>query len=661
MKTHFKSYFLLFLIALFFTSCQDEVVELITPEEQGIIVANSTLSNLMFRASANSVAADNVVDNSSCFSVELPVTVIVGNITITIENEEGFDELEEILDNFDDEIPAFVFPITIISSDYTETVIQNQDQLEALLDDCIEDDDVIECIDFVFPISFSVLNTDFVIIDTVIIENNEELYDFIDDLDDDANLVSLNFPVTLINANGDTQTVNSNDELSMAIQNASDDCDNDDVFADCDVNEIEISLKECVWEIDDEVNDFDDLYIDFNDDFTLQITGDDLQQAISGNWAVTQTDGQTFLVLSELSSLQEDLEGEWLITECDDDELYITRNGINLELDKDCNEADCNTEEVKDYLQTCIWNAVDVTGNTQLVDYDLDFKDEGVLLVTASNGESVTGNWAVVSVTEGIFLNIEGINGSNIQAINGYWKLFECDDDRLEFTIDNMFIILEQDCDNDDDNDDAFDCFDDFDAYIQLCDDNNDGFEVFDLTTAYANCAPSADMVSYYVTLNDAETASNPITNPQAFTNTTAPQTIYVRVEIDNEVEVFEIELKLENCNDGICTESELVNRLKECEWDIESYAGDSSFDIFYFDFMENDELIVASDNESYTGNWTTDTDGDVFLEFSNISGGNVTIFNGINFRVVECTATQVILHDVTNSNNELVLEKDCE
>ena len=133
MKTQIKFYFFLFLITLFFASCQDEVVQLNEPDAEEVIVANSVLSNLMLRTSANAVSEDNVIDNTSCFSVALPVTVIVGNITITIENQEGIDDLEELLENFEDEIPEFVFPITIIDADYTETVIENQDQLEAVL------------------------------------------------------------------------------------------------------------------------------------------------------------------------------------------------------------------------------------------------------------------------------------------------------------------------------------------------------------------------------------------------------------------------------------------------------------------------------------------------------------------------------------------------
>lgn len=551
MKSYFKYYYLFLVVTLFFVSCQDETVDVEEPMQEQLIAPNSELSNLMLRASSNSVSSDNIVDNSSCFSVDLPVTVVVGNITITIENEEGFDELEEILEDFEDEIPEFIFPITIVSADYTETVIENQSQLEALLEDCEEPDDIIECVDFVYPISFSTLNTDFVVIDTITIESNEDLYEFLEELDDDTTLVALNFPVTLEFANGESETVNSNTELSDAILSVGDDCEIDD-FDNCDSDDIRNKLKECVWDLDDEFDDFDDLTAQFNEDFTLKITGENLQEPITGTWEVVGNDNsEVFLILSDLTALSQDLGGEWLVVECDDDdEIEIVKNDFELELEQNC------------------------------------------------------------------------------------------------------------------DTEDAFDCFESFDAYIELCDENNDGEEIFDLTTVFANCTPSVDMVSYHVSQADADANMNSLQNPQSYVNTTAPQTIYVRVELDNEFEVFELTLKLEDCttNNDSCTEAEVVERLKECKWEISSYAGDDSYNVFSIDFMENNELSIIADNETYTGNWTTDTDGGgVFLEFSDISGGNVMVLNGINFKVVECTETQIIFHDVTDSANELVLNKECD
>lgn len=546
MKFYFKSYYLFFVLTLLFVSCQKEAVDVEEPSSEEILTPNSNLSNLIQRTSANNVSRDDILDNSSCFSVELPVTVKVSDITITIETEDDFDELEDILEDFEGEIPEFFFPITLISADYIETLIENQSQLEALLGDCEEQDDTIECVDFVYPISFSTLNIDFVIIDTINIESNKALYDFLESLNDDATLVALNFPVILRFANGETQTVNSNTELSNAISSVGDDCQIDD-FSNCDEGDVRNKLKECVWNLDDE---FNDLTATFNENFTLKITAEDLQEPITGRWEVTSNDNsEVLLTLSNLTALNQDLEGEWLVVECEDDEIKIIKNDFELTLEKDCE-------------------------------------------------------------------------------------------------VDN-----------------PFECFENFDAFIELCDENNDGVESFNLAVGYSDCASRADMISYYLSLEDAENNINPIVETESYTNTSVSQIIYVRVEIDNEFQVFELELKLVNCNTSACAEADLVGTLKNCEWKISSLGGDDSFNIFNINFMDDNVLVIMSDDntETYDGNWTTVDDGYIFLEFTNIFGGNAEVLNGINFEVVECSETQIILHDVTDSANELVLDKNCD
>ncbi len=185
MKLKINQLFLLaFFTLLTFSACQNEETEVNSPSEQEMIDPNSPLATFMTNVTANYGAYDDILDDASCFSVELPVTIMVSDITITIETEADLDQLEDIFEELegDDDFLDFVFPITIIFNDYTEIVIENEDQLENFITECNDDDDVIECVDFVYPISFSVFNSEFNIVDTIIIENDEALYEFLDDL-----------------------------------------------------------------------------------------------------------------------------------------------------------------------------------------------------------------------------------------------------------------------------------------------------------------------------------------------------------------------------------------------------------------------------------------------------------------------------------------------
>ena len=192
MKTKFNQLILLAFFALLsFTACQNEETQISEPSEQETIAPASALAGLMSNTTANFGAYDDVLDGASCFSVELPVTVIVSDITIVIETLEDLEELEDLFEEFDgnEDILDFIFPITIIFNDYTEVVIENEEQLENFITDCDDevDDDVIECIDFVYPISFSIFNADFDIIDTISIGSDEELYNFLEELEEDDN------------------------------------------------------------------------------------------------------------------------------------------------------------------------------------------------------------------------------------------------------------------------------------------------------------------------------------------------------------------------------------------------------------------------------------------------------------------------------------------
>jgi len=170
---------LAFFALLSFNSCQTEVLEVTETDEETLIAPNSTLAYLMQFTATNDGSVDNIMDETNCFSVNLPVTIIVNDITITINTLEDLALIEDIFNEFDadDDILEFLFPIIIILNDYDEIVIENEDQLEAFIEQCVNDEEeVIECIDFQYPISFSVYNTDFQIIETLVIENDRQLH-----------------------------------------------------------------------------------------------------------------------------------------------------------------------------------------------------------------------------------------------------------------------------------------------------------------------------------------------------------------------------------------------------------------------------------------------------------------------------------------------------
>ncbi|MEL7004204.1 MAG: hypothetical protein AAFN93_15905 [Bacteroidota bacterium] len=153
----------MFLAVILVTGCQDEVEEVITPPPEEAITSNSNVANLITRTTLRDGSQDNILDSSSCTSIVLPISVIANGLEITIDSIADFVVLERIFDELDDDedLLEFIFPITVILSDHSEIVINSEEELDNILEGCIEggNDDDIECIDFNYPISVNIFDT----------------------------------------------------------------------------------------------------------------------------------------------------------------------------------------------------------------------------------------------------------------------------------------------------------------------------------------------------------------------------------------------------------------------------------------------------------------------------------------------------------------------
>ena len=117
MKPNYKFALILsFFALLFVTSCQNEFLEETPQNQEETLVPDSPLTAVMRSTVTNDGTVDNILDESSCFTVNLPVTIIANGITITIDSLEDLEVIEEIFDEFgdDEDDLDFLFPITII-------------------------------------------------------------------------------------------------------------------------------------------------------------------------------------------------------------------------------------------------------------------------------------------------------------------------------------------------------------------------------------------------------------------------------------------------------------------------------------------------------------------------------------------------------------------
>jgi hypothetical protein len=275
----------------------------------------------------------------------LPVTVKANGVEFTIQSEDDYSEIEKILDRFDDDddwVKIF-FPVTVVLADHTEIIVNNEDDLEDLTEDCADDgsDDDIECIDFNYPLQISIYDADNQVSDVITINNDKQLYDFIDDLDDDE-IASFNFPLTLILSDGSELNINNHDELEDALENAIDDCDEDDDSDhnddDIDNTELKNILMDGQWEItyffddEDETSDFSGYIFSFLDGGVAKARKGDL--VTEGLWYANGDDGGLELELNfgENSPLDE-LEEDWDVVDMKENRIDLKDVGDDDEPD----------------------------------------------------------------------------------------------------------------------------------------------------------------------------------------------------------------------------------------------------------------------------------------------------------------------------------------
>jgi len=444
-----KLFFYLTLFLFVFTSCQDEVVKIEQAPQEEVLQANTNVAVLMQRTTKKDGSKDNIMDNASCLSVELPVTVVIQGIEIIIDSEEDLQVIEDIFDEFDDDLDEldFIFPIVIIKSDYTEITINNFDELENLIDECEDEneiDDDIECVDFVYPITLSIYNANDELADTVTIENDEEFYHFMDDLED-YHVVQINFPIMVVLYDGTEKTVNNMDELESIIDEAEDMCDedddndyDDDDCEDCTEEELVDLLISCSWTVDkikidgvDNTEQYTYYTFWFLEDGTFKAK-EDGGDYIYGTWEVDMTD-QGIVVDINMENLS-DFSFSWVLYEIEDDnEIDLRFEDNRLEFEKTCID---NKIELKEILNEGIWIVAKYVDNDEnktsdYNDFEIDFKEDFSVRVTKGD-DVVEGTWMVVYDSGKLKLELDFGETIPFDEFNEDWLVVEFLNNRIE-------------------------------------------------------------------------------------------------------------------------------------------------------------------------------------------------------------------------------------
>lgn len=343
-----NQFILLGFLSILFFSCQKEENEVIQDPTQNLN-KTSPLVNLLSRVSQNATSQDNVLDGSSCFNVQLPVTVIVNGDNVVVQTEADYQTVQDAIDAFsdDDDIVNFIYPITIQYQNFSTQVINNSDALDDVLDDCEEDDDddfdEIDCITLNYPVVLNIYDSNNQLASTLTITNDVQFYNFIENLDDNE-FIAINYPISLVDSNGNNVVVNSNSQLEEIIEESIDDCDDNSGGGGGGNANFSDVITNGTWYIsyffEDDDNETSD-YIGYNFTFSTNgmITVVKASTTTTGSWSNYIDSGDDIMDLNFNDSNLDELEEYWEITEYsstviklkhvssgETDYLYFTKN-----------------------------------------------------------------------------------------------------------------------------------------------------------------------------------------------------------------------------------------------------------------------------------------------------------------------------------------------
>jgi len=458
MKTSLKLFTLTVAISMaIFYGCQQDVTEIIeTPPEQ-VITSDSKVADLVQRAAMKDGSEDNIIDKSSCSSLVLPVTVVVNGLEIILDEEEDFVTVEKILDEFDwdDDVIEIFFPVTVVLADHSELILNNEDDLENLWDSCSEDgsDDDIECIDFVFPFTISVFDSENQLSDVVTIENDKQLHDFFEMFDPEE-IASITFPITVVLSSGEEYVVHDNEELENLIEESIDACDEDDDndYNDDDVDDSDLRqvLIDGTWEItsfideEDETGIFSGYIFDFLENGAVEITKGD--QGFRGEWNTYGDDGSLELALFFGEEYPfEEIHDDWDIIEFDGNiiKLMDVSGGdgsveyLTFERPSDNTGGTGGTDgsaSLVDIMVDGVWIVANYndSGDDETADYtgfSFDFLETGTVVAT-KNDDVIEGTWSVNSDSGKFILDFGETLPLN--EFNDDWDIEDILDNRVE-------------------------------------------------------------------------------------------------------------------------------------------------------------------------------------------------------------------------------------
>jgi hypothetical protein len=240
----------------------------------------------------------------------------------------------------------------------------------------------IMCIDFIYPLIMKKYNEELTATETVLLQSDAAFYNFLVTLNPNQP-ISLSYPITATDENGQVLSVNNNEELKNIMKN----CSHDDVVAYCNGTFSETENADCYWRVPYEQGK-DNLYAGgtflVNQDHSLVFDYDGTEYP--GNWV--------FLYAADELHMNINLEGSsdmatyWNI----DRKVTMTSTKINI-------FTEPKIIKLERYCGTTDAYAIGDTGpGNGTVFYDKGSYSHGWRYLEASTGDMALSEWGCSNI-----------------------------------------------------------------------------------------------------------------------------------------------------------------------------------------------------------------------------------------------------------------------
>ena len=442
MKNLIKIHLLALLsLVLVFGSCQKEDKEFIdeTNDEETFTI-NSALTNLLRSASQNNGTADNIIDGSNCFSVVFPIEVYANGQKLQLETIDDIALVREVFDQFpsDNDTLEIVFPISLMSEDFSVVTVNNQTEFNTVISDCVNSiADTFSCVEFVYPISCFVYNNNNEQTGTITLNSAYEWFEYLIYLHEGV-YIAIDYPMTVI-VNGQSISVNSNETLANAISQA--DCSNDD-GSTTNPTDFENYLTTGVWYVTYFFDDYDETadFVDYEFSFAVDGSAEanNSSGTTPGTWDFYVDSGidKVALYFGTVSPLDE-IDEDWEILEATNDIIRLKHiSGGDGSVDFLTYErtpytgGNGNTNAFIENLVNGSWyiNLLNDDGNDETcdyVEYEFVYNLNGTVTAT-STSNTKNGFWTVTDSGSGLDLVLNfDVSGTNdpFEDLNDDWDV----------------------------------------------------------------------------------------------------------------------------------------------------------------------------------------------------------------------------------------------